>query len=196
MNHNYEHWIETYLGHPIDPLNPEPKRIHVEDIIHALSNQCRFSGHTRSFYSVGQHSVLVSCLLETWGTSRQTQMRGLFHDASEAYLVDMPTPIKRQMPVYREAEAPLQRMIEETLFPDFSTEFREEEDGFIKNADIVLLATEARDLMNDPKDWKVLQGVRPLVGTIFPEPPQRAKHIFQGRYEELMGHLSSGRSRS
>lgn len=187
--HNYEHWIETYLGHPIDPLNPEPKRICVQDIIHALSNQCRFSGHTRSFYSVGQHSVLVSILLQQWGMNIRTQVRGLFHDASEAYLVDMPTPIKRQMPTYRQAEAPLQEMIEKTLFWDFIPATQEEIES-IKQADLALLATEARDLMRDPKDWKVLQGVAPMPERILPLLPPQAKEYFQFRYEDLVRHFA------
>lgn len=185
--HNYEHWIETYLGHPIDPLNPEPERIHVMDIIHSLSNQCRFSGHTREFYSVGQHSVLVSQLLAKWGCDTRIQALGLFHDGSEAYLMDMPTPIKRQMPEYRRAETPLQLMVEDVLFPEFPhDEWRKEANILVKDADLILLATEARDLMRDPKDWKVLQGVKPLDFEIIPAPPAIAKAFFIDYYKELI----------
>lgn len=185
--HNYEHWIETFSGHPIDPLNPEPHRIHYTDIAHALSNQCRFSGHTVKFYSVAQHSVHVSEEVELMGASPEVQMLALFHDASEAYLVDMPTPIKRQMPEYRAAEEKLQTMIERTLFPTFGQKGVCKSDAhvIIKKADLVLLATEARDLMNDPQDWKTLQGLTPWISQIEAWSPEKSKFEFLTRFNIL-----------
>jgi len=195
--HNYEHWISTFSGHPIDPLNPEPKRIFRTDIAHALSNQCRFSGHPISFYSVAQHSVLVSKLLQSWDVPLRVRIRGLYHDASEAYLVDMPTPIKRQMPEYTRAETPLQRMIEDTLFPEYAgdDDLRHDDDLLIKKADLILLATEARDLMSDPKDWKVLRSVTPLPSRITPVLPVEARRLFNLRHEELCANLKHREAR-
>lgn len=142
--------------------------------------------------SVSQHSVHVSNLVRSWGKCVRTQVLALYHDASEAYLQDMPTPIKRQMPAYREAEDRLQRMIEDTLFPEFSGEHpekKEETARIIKKADLVLLATEARDLMGNPKDWKVLQGVEPLKGEIVAMSPERSKDFFLARHHELVSRL-------
>lgn len=82
--------IVTYSGAVIDPLNPDPEQIRIEDIAHSLSNQCRFTGHTREFYSVAQHSVLVSYLCDP-----KDALWGLLHDASEAYLSDIASPIKQ-----------------------------------------------------------------------------------------------------
>ena len=124
FEHNYKNWIQTHTGIPIDPLNPESKRIDFMDIAHALSNQCRFSGHTKFFYSVAQHSVHVSEEVEAMGVMLEIQMLALFHDASEAYLCDMPTPIKNQMPAYKIAEKNIQEMIISTLFPKISQEIR------------------------------------------------------------------------
>lgn len=187
QKHNYEHWIETFGGHPIDPLKPEPCRIWRHDIAHALSNQCRFSGHTTEFYSVAQHSVLVSRLVGTWTDCVKTRFLALYHDASEAYLQDMPTPIKRQMPEYRAAEERLQTMIEATLFPEFAGDgaWKREADRLVKKADLILLATEARDLMNDPKDWKVLQGVTPLPQNVTPLCPKESKKLFLACHADL-----------
>ena len=189
MNHNYEHWIETFLGHPIDPLNPDPRRIFFMDIAHALSNQCRFSGHTREFYSVAQHSVHVSQHIKEIGGCPMTQLYGLMHDASEAYLVDMPTPVKRRMPSYRDAEAPLQRMIEQTLMPAVQAIERAEIEQIIKEADLAMLAAEARDLMANPnchKEWKVLHGVKASKIKIFPEIPSVAKDSFIAQWQYLL----------
>src|SRR6266496_1501995 len=83
--------IMTYSGELITPLNPDPDDIQIEDIAHALSNQCRFSGHCKQFYSVAEHSCRVSDLC-----SYEHQLGGLLHDGTEAYLSDIARPIKQQ----------------------------------------------------------------------------------------------------
>jgi uncharacterized protein len=96
-------WIQTYTGKQFWPLSPLPEDIVIEDIAHALSMQCRFGGHVRTFYSVAQHSVHVSLLVEP-----QYALWGLLHDAAEAYLVDLPRPIKKFSEMgllYQEIEA-------------------------------------------------------------------------------------------
>lgn len=89
-------WIRTFTGKRFYPLKPTIEDIDILDIAHALSNQCRFSGHSKWHYSVGQHSVYVSQVVRSLGGSPTDIMWGLLHDASEAYLVDLPTPVKRQ----------------------------------------------------------------------------------------------------
>lgn len=194
--HNYEHWIETYTGHPFDPLNPDPLRVCIMDIAHSLSNQCRFSGHTNVFYSVAQHSVHVSEEVESMGACLEFQLLALFHDASEAYLQDMPTPIKRQMPTYREAEKKVQAVIEKALFPEMTEEFKRYSELTIKQADLILLATEARDLMNDPKDWASLKGIIPRGIKINPWTPEAAKKEFFYRNNFLLDALAKQNKRS
>jgi len=83
-------WILTYTGKRFDTLNPKPEDICIEDIAHALSMICRFGGHCRQFYSVAQHCLLVSCNLPV-----EAELWGLMHDAAEAYVGDVVTPIKR-----------------------------------------------------------------------------------------------------
>ena len=87
--------ISTYKGKRFNVLAPNPELICVEDIAHALSNLCRFGGHIQQFYSVAQHSLIVSALVP-----RNHKLAALLHDASEAYLVDIPTPVKVLLPDY------------------------------------------------------------------------------------------------
>ena len=85
--------IQTYTGKPFNPLageNEDCGPIELMDIAHALSHLCRFNGHTKRFYSVGEHSLYVSTLLEYHGPSIQAW--GLLHDAAEAYLADLWLP--------------------------------------------------------------------------------------------------------
>lgn len=78
-------------------LNPKPEDIHIEDIACALSKTCRFNGLIPVFYSVAEHSILVSKILEKQGAEMLTVFAGLLHDAEEAYLPDIPSPIKKVM---------------------------------------------------------------------------------------------------
>lgn len=86
--------IETYSGRFIDPLDPSPAALSLDDIAHALANICRFQGHTRRHYSVAEHSLYVADLLSLWGHGSPTILAGLMHDASEAYIADLTSPLK------------------------------------------------------------------------------------------------------
>ena len=82
-------WIETYTGRKFFPLNPRARDLCIEDIAHALAMTCRYNGHCSEFYSVAQHSCIVSDLCE-----ERWKMAGLMHDAAEAYLGDVVSPVK------------------------------------------------------------------------------------------------------
>lgn len=130
--------IRTYTGIMFNVFEPKPELINIEDIAHALSNQCRFSGHTAEFYSVAQHSVTVSFMVE-----KRHALAALLHDAAEAYLVDMPTPIKVVMPEYSKAEDKIMQVIAEKF--GFQYPFHKA----IKEADKAMLETEWCGLMAD-----------------------------------------------
>jgi hypothetical protein len=174
-------FIETHTGRSFQPLNPDPLDINIKDIAHALSHQCRFSGHTHVHYSVAEHCVRVSELLEKWGCTRWIQLWGLLHDASEAYLIDIPSPLKSTpvFALYREAEARLMDAVcERFRLP--RTEPRR-----VRIADGVLCATEARDLMPyRPEHWTGLDEA-PLPEVIKPWHSSSAKREFLARFEEL-----------
>jgi len=167
--------IQVYSGGLIDPLRPNPSDIHIEDLAHALSNICRFTGHTSSFYSVAEHAVRVSAICPP-----KDQFWGLNHDDSEAYLCDFARPIKHhpRMAIYREAEERLMRVIAKRL----SLEMPIPES--VKRADTILLMTECRDLMK-PLQWEWNNGLQPLQERIVPWPPQKAKEAFLARFYEL-----------
>jgi 5'-deoxynucleotidase YfbR-like HD superfamily hydrolase len=104
-------WIETFRGHKFHALNPTPEEIDIEDIAHALSNQCRFTGHIHRFVSVAEHSYYASLLAD-----KPDKLAGLLHDASEAYLVDMARPWKHHTPIgppYQEIESKVMEIIAE-----------------------------------------------------------------------------------
>lgn len=86
--------IETYSGLFVDTKNPDPATIRLSDISHALSQTCRYGGHCRAYYSVAEHAVLVSKRLERKGYGWLVQLAGLHHDDAEAYLGDIPRPMK------------------------------------------------------------------------------------------------------
>ncbi len=97
-------FMQVYSGRQFWPMDPKPEEIHIEDIAHSLSLQCRYAGHCVKFYSVAEHSVLLAgWLLPRYGA--EIALWGLLHDASEAYLVDVPRPLKPFLHGYKEAEA-------------------------------------------------------------------------------------------
>lgn len=105
--------IRTFTGQYVNPLNPDPDTICIDDIAHALSQICRFGGHLPYFYSVADHSLAVSYSLPA-----EHVLAGLLHDASEAYLCDIPSPVKRMITGYAEAEDRLMKVIAEKFgFP-------------------------------------------------------------------------------
>lgn len=182
-------WQQTFTGRQAWALDMRPEDIDVRDIAHALALQCRFAGHCRQPYSVAEHSVRVSLFVET-GLVRQypkahTQNRrgalaALLHDASEAYCVDVPRPLKPYLDGYKSIEAGVMLAVEAWagLFAGMCSE------RLIKHADEVLLATEARDLMcAPPAPWNL--GADPLPETIEPWGWERAEREFLARYEAL-----------
>jgi hypothetical protein len=100
--------IRTYTGIYMNVFEPTLDMICIEDIAHALSMQCRFGGHLPVFYSVAQHSVMCSKL-----ANQDYKLQALLHDASEAYLMDIPRPIKQRLSNYKEIEASLMALIAE-----------------------------------------------------------------------------------
>src|SRR5690242_720613 len=109
--------IRTYTGRAFSPLDPNPDDIVIEDIAHALSLNCRFTGHVRWHYSVAQHSVLCSEIVPS-----EYALTALLHDASEAYLSDIARPIKQQPDfgdTYLRYEGALERAIAERFSLDY-----------------------------------------------------------------------------
>jgi 5'-deoxynucleotidase YfbR-like HD superfamily hydrolase len=175
-------WISTHTGVRYCYHGTEPEMIRIEDIAHALSNICRFAGHVSKFYSVAEHSVRVSYVCP-----EAFQLQGLLHDASEAYCVDIPRPLKNApgMDIYKGYEKVSHNVIAEVFgLPTVH-------DRSVDVADVCLLYTEKRDLMPDipwANESKITGlSTRPLMSVIDPWSPEQAKIKFLTRFYELTG---------
>lgn len=106
--------ILTSTGKWFDILKPDPSLIDLRDIASALSKLCRFGGHCRQFYSVAEHSILAAEMMRQRNANNPALIRwALLHDASEAYVVDIPRPAKRQLTEYMKIEDVIQRAVAE-----------------------------------------------------------------------------------
>lgn len=105
--------IRTYTGQYINVFQPEPQQIHLEDIAHALSLTCRWGSHAPFFYSVADHCINVATHLAVQHYPPHIILEALLHDAAEAYLLDLPSPIKVLLPDYRQVENRLLAVIYE-----------------------------------------------------------------------------------
>ena len=101
------HAILVHSGVLFDVFNPIAENLRIIDMAHGLSNLCRYGGHSPKFYSVAQHSVMCSHYTGT----PQEQLEFLMHDTSEAYLIDLPRPIKRKLIEYIKIEDNLLEVI-------------------------------------------------------------------------------------
>ena len=174
-------YLQTVSGRWVNPFDPDPDQIELSDIARALANQCRFGGHCRTFYSVAQHCVVVSELTEAEGGSADDALAALMHDASEAYLGDLPHPIKHRRQLgaaFRRAEEPLERAIRDR-FSIAGTS------AAIKRIDRVLLATERRTFSAEAWHWPELSGVEPLDLELHAWSPDEAADAFVRRFEAL-----------
>lgn len=171
-----DNWMQTASGRRFYIFRPTADMVHVEDIAAQCGNLCRFTGAVRKFYSVAQHCVLVSHLVPA-----EHALWGLFHDASEAYVNDINRPTKRGLPQYREME---QRILV-AICDRFG--LPREEPPCVKDADRMMLAIEARDLMPNPTLWSLAYGeIQPIQGIkIDPLPPEEAARAFLNRYYQL-----------
>jgi len=176
MDYSY---IVTYTGKRIYPLDPDPDEICIEDIAHALSNKCRFGGHTRAFYSVAQHSIIVSNFCGD-------PLNGLLHDAAEAYLADVASTIKPAFPLLNKAEF----LLMEAIYAHFDLpDVTEEAKKAIKLTDKSVLRLEWNALMNNPNGYalhpKLMEAPKMHWELAGFWPPIEAKRVFLRRFREL-----------
>ncbi len=137
-------YITTYSKIHFTPTDPKIEDIKIEDIAHSLSLLCRANGHCKEFFSVAQHSLNCAREARAWGYSKRIQLACLLHDASEAYLSDVPRPLKLQMPEYKAFENKLEAMVYEKYIGESVSE---EEHLKIKQIDDAMLYCEFAELM-------------------------------------------------
>lgn len=177
----WEPWIQTVSGVKFHYLSGKPSEVVPEDICVALSRTPRWAGHTTKFMSVGQHSVLVSQMVKERGGDEQQQLLGLLHDATEAYMVDLPSPLKRMIPRFKEIENILWKKISKRFFGEVIAISE-----LVKECDTTMLATEARDLFAFPPidNW-VRRCPPPWEKHIEAVGPTASYNMFKAKLEEL-----------
>ncbi len=156
---------------------PWSSDFNIEDIAHALGNLCRYTGHTSEFYSVAEHCTLVSYLVP-----EQHAMAALLHDAHEAYVNDLASPVKALLPQYKELEDRVQAAMLESFGIEVPL------DPCIKQADKMAMAMEVRALMKDPYGdyWKDVTKLQPSGMRVWCLNPVDARLNFLDRYYELI----------
>lgn len=165
-------YIETYSGKIISIFDPQPEDIDLEDIAHALAHQCRFNGHVSRIYTIAEHSLLVANLCP-----RDQRREGLMHDASEAYVGDLITPLKRELPGFQGIEDRFHALIAEKYNLEFPHSHA------VRLADLQALWLERRQLRTGSLDsiWPVFEsgGFTPPYDLRIPEfAPAEAKLRF------------------
>ena len=141
---NSAHWIQTYTGLAFDLVEPSPGSVDVEDIAHALSLLCRYTGHCAWFYSVAQHSILVSEIVAA--TAPELALAALLHDAEEAYVGDWSSPLKAVIRDSASYALTPERAAQAAVEQRFGLTLSLADRGTIKAADLIALVTEKRDL--------------------------------------------------
>lgn len=167
-------WLQTYQGKAFSLTHPKASDVNIQDIAHALAHTCRFGGHCSRFYSVAEHSVLVSLVVPP-----EDALAGLMHDATEAYVVDVPRPLKLLLSDYAEIEARVAVVIAQKFgLGDMPPS--------VKLADnTVLLAERDALMLPPPYPWGWDVGLTPANVNIRGLLPGAAASLFLNRFVEL-----------
>lgn len=166
-------FIQTYTGGHFWPLAPSREDLHIEDIAHALSMICRYNGHCMEFYSVAEHCVLLS-----HAVSKENALWALLHDASEAYISDVPRPIKPMLSEYKVIE----KAIMEHVCVKFGLPF--EMPAEVHEMDMrICLDEREQNMMQTDVEWNIKGG--PLGVNLKCWFPRRAEYEFLARFREL-----------
>lgn len=176
-------YITTYGGTHFFPTEPDMKDFHISDVAHALSLICRGNGHVKQFFSVGQHCIDCALEAEARGYSKRVVLACLLHDASEAYMSDVPRPFKKYLKDYAVFE---DRLLSLVYRKYLGSDVSEEEQGLIKQIDNDVLAYDLLYLLGegceeDLPDMKreISYNARP-----FEEVEQEYMQLFQMLTEE------------
>jgi hypothetical protein len=167
-------WMQTYSGRRFYPMNPRPSEIDPVDIAHALSLLCRYGGHVDRFYSVAEHCVLMSNAV-----APEHALAALLHDATEAYVCDVPRPLKAYLDAYRE--------IEDHVWAAIAIRFglALELPAEVKQADTRILLTERAALMPRAERWPVDDTHEALPVVIAGWDPVTAELAYAARLDQL-----------
>lgn len=174
-------WFQTVSGKRFWAFDPRSEDVEIGDIAHALAMKCRYGGHTKTFFSVAQHSTIVADIVQEWTTDRRLVLTALMHDAAEAYSADVVRPIKVKIPQFKEIENAIETVIADKygLYYPFPPE--------IKHADNMALNTERRDLLTQTDHIWNTHGAGVLIEKIVPLNWKIAKLQFMDHFGRLYG---------
>lgn len=172
-------WMQTFTGRQFYPMTPRSDEIDPADIAHALSLLCRYGGHVDRFYSVAEHCVLMSRAV-----APENALAALLHDATEAYVVDVPRPLKRYLPEYREIESRVWTVIAIRFGIDLALPSE------VEDADTRILLTERDALMSNTRYPWSQDGMTPLPVTVTGWEPGYAESVYLARLRVLTGAMT------
>lgn len=175
INHDY---IGTYTGKKYHFLNPSVDEVCIKDIAQALSMNCRYSGHVNKFYSVAEHSCIVADYVFRKTGDKREALSALLHDASEAYLTDIPRPMKPFLVGYSDIEKRAEDVIQTRFNCDPMSELT-------KYVDVNIIRTEAEMLFNNVPDWALTYDYIDIV--VAGLAPCKAKNKFIKSFEFFGG---------
>lgn len=168
-------WVTTLSGHKFSILDPDPDQVFLSDIACSLARQARFNGHTRFFYSVGQHCCLGAGVSPT----KDVALQMLFHDATETYIGDLVSPVKALLPDFEVIESRIHWAIAKKFGIELPTP------KIVKQIDRRLLATEVRDLITkDLASWNIHPD-EPYDFPVIPWQPE----VTEARFIEIASQL-------
>lgn len=182
-----EDYIGTYTDKHFHFLSPSEDEIDIEDISHALSMNCRFNGHVKYFYSVAEHSCIIADIVHQRTGDVKETLSALLHDASEAYLCDIPRPLKPYLTNYMEMEKTIELVIQSKYDITAKTKL-------IEYLDCNIVADEAAQLFKTVPTWVdhyVRLGVK-----IHKWTPEQASVEFLRRFNELTAQLNNSKTLS
>ncbi|MFT4133125.1 hypothetical protein [Labrys sp. (in: a-proteobacteria)] len=174
--------IMLQSGTWFDFLDPESSDFRIEDIAAGLSNTCRYAGQCSTFYSVAEHSLLVSEVAHDYAYA------ALMHDAAEAFIGDITRPLKQLLPDFKQIEA----RVEKAIFGRFGVQQPMPKE--VKAADLRVLAAEQVQIMpRETSLWAFSDGIEPAPITVKCLTPTEAKEAFLARYRDLTLHATATR---
>lgn len=179
-------WIQTTYNRKIDFKKPDPEQLIIEDIASGLSNMPRFAGQLKQFYSVAEHCIMAErqYVQDVEFPDKETCKAILMHDATEAFMCDVPTPLKKMLKDYQRIETRLNEVIKAKFNISSSESIQE----LVKKYDMLMLKNEAlftRGRLN----WL---NTEPYINipvlenfTVYYMSPEFAREVFLKRWEEL-----------
>lgn len=174
-------WILTQSYRIFDLFSPAPEMVHWGDVVRGLSRENRFTNQLplRSFYTVAEHSVHVSCLVP-----REARLQALFHDAAEAYIGDISAPLKTML---GDNLAVIENRIIAAIGERFEIDFSLHKEA-IKRADLEMLQAEKEQLYpNNRNYFPATVGIAAANVKLQYWSPRKAEEMFCRRYTEITG---------